>query len=102
MIRALRLAIVVLALPAAGFTGCQTRPNVPEQVTVVVEKFRPLPAWAKEPLPKPQPADGTVRERIRSEHARGVVIDLANCHRRLLARLDSGEAVDPKECADAP
>lgn len=88
-------AAAVLMLLAA----CQTTPNVPEQVTVVVEKYRPLPAWATEPLEKPQPADGTVLERVRSEHARGVVIDLANCHRRLLAKLDRAESVGETECA---
>lgn len=89
-------AVIVLA--CAALAACQTVPNVPEQVTVVVEKFRPLPSWATEPLAKPVPADGTVGERVRSEHARGVVIDVANCHRRLLARLDKGEAIDRKEC----
>jgi D-alanyl-D-alanine dipeptidase len=93
------LLLLVLLLPAVGFTACERRPNVPEQVTVVVEKYRPLPTWATAPLDKPQPADGTVGERVRSEHARGVVIDLANCHRRLLGLLDKGEPVDDAECS---
>ena len=95
----LRLCLLPLLLAATGFTSCQRRPTIPEQVPVVVERFRPLPSWATEPLDKPQPADGTVGERARSEQARGVVIDLANCHRRLLARLDKGEAIDARECS---
>jgi hypothetical protein len=93
------LLLTVLLLPALGFTGCQPRPNVPQQVTVVVEKFKPLPAWATDPLAKPEPADGTVGARLRSHEARGAVIDVANCHRLLLKKLDAGETVDPQECA---
>jgi hypothetical protein len=93
-----RLALLTVLLTAVGCASRERLPEIPEQVTVVVEKYRPLPSWATEPLDKPQPADGTVGERVRSEHARGVVIDLANCHRRLLARLDKGEAVSDQEC----
>jgi hypothetical protein len=97
-----RLASLLLALllvPALGFTGCERRPNVPRQVTVVVEKFKPLPAWATDALAKPEPADGTVGARNRAFEARGLAIDVANCHRLLLKKLDAGETVDPKECA---
>jgi hypothetical protein len=95
-----RLAILlaICALPALGFTSCQSRPNTPAQVTVVVEKFKPLPAWATDPLLKPEPADDTVGARLRSNEARGGVIDIANCHRRLLQKLDRGEPVDKREC----
>lgn len=91
-------AALTLALALAALAGCKTVPDVPSVVHVPVETFRPLPSWATEALPKPVPVDGTVEARIRSEHARGTVIDLANCHRRLLARIDKGEAVDEKEC----
>ncbi len=92
------LILVLMLVPLLGFTACQRRPNVPEQVTVVVERYKPLPAWSTDPLPKPQPVDGTVEARVRSDNARGEVIDLANCHRRLLAKLDRGESVDRKAC----
>lgn len=92
-------AALTLALAFAALPGCKTVPNVPQAVRVPVEAYRPLPSWATEPLPMPFPADGTVEARVRSEHARGVVIDLANCHRRLLVRIDKGEVVDEKECA---
>lgn len=94
------LALLVLVLLVLGLAGCgrEARPNVPKQVTVVVERFKPLPAWATTPLAKPEPVDGTVGARARSHEARGGVIDVANCDRRLLARLDAGEAVDPREC----
>lgn len=91
---------LALVLALAGFGGCGqlARPDIPQTVTVVVEKDRPLPPWATEPLPKPQPVDGTVGARTASHDQRGIVIDLANCHRRLLDRLGRGEKVDPKEC----
>jgi hypothetical protein len=89
---------LALFLAAALVTACASVPNVPEQVIVPVERFKPLPTWATEPLPVPQPIDGTVEARIRSEAARGITIDLANCHRRLLAKLDKGETVDKQEC----
>lgn len=94
--RTVTLAAIVLALAA-----CQSAPKfpqVPEQVTVVVERYKPLPSWATEQLVKPEAASGKVGDRLRNEEARGGVIDVSNCHRRLLARLDKGEAVDKKEC----
>lgn len=94
--RTVTLLATVLALPA-----CQSAPKlpqVPEQVTVVVERYKPLPSWATEQLVKPEAASGKVGDRLRNEEARGGVIDVSNCHRRLLARLDKGETVDKKEC----
>lgn len=91
------LMLLVLAVPALGFTTCDRRPNVPEQVTVVVERYKPLPAWATEPLPT-WTTGPLIEDSLRSDAARGVIVDLANCHRRLLARLDRGEAVDKSEC----
>lgn len=93
---------LILALFAAllltGWGSCERRPNVPEQVTVVVEKFKPLPDWATAPLPKPERADGTIGALSRSHEARGSTIDVANCHRALLRRLDAGEPVDKRAC----
>jgi hypothetical protein len=99
-LRKLRLfAGLLVLLAVVGLTGCATAPNVPKQVIVTVEKFKPLPAWATDPLAKPEATDGSVGARVRSEAERGITIDLANCHRRLLKKLDAGETVDPKECA---
>jgi hypothetical protein len=99
-LRKLRVFMVLLLLLAViGLSGCATAPNVPKQVIVTVEKFKPLPAWATDPLAKPEAADGSVGARVRSEAQRGIAIDLANCHRRLLKQLDAGQPVDPKECA---
>lgn len=90
--------LLLLATTLALAACAHTAPNLPEQVTVVVERYKPLPAWATAPLAKPEPTDGTVGARTRSHEARGGVIDVANCDRRLLALLDAGQAVDPKEC----
>ena len=38
--------VVVIPLVIAALTGCSTVPTVPQTVTVTVEKFKPLPAWA--------------------------------------------------------
>lgn len=98
--RKLRVFVVLLVvLAVVGLTGCATAPNVPKQVTVIVEKRVPLPAWATDPLTKPEPVDGSIGARVRSHEERGITIDIANCHRRLLKKLDAGDAVDPKECA---
>ena len=92
--------ILLLALVAGGCTTTPDLPDVPESTRVAVTTPAKIPTWATEPLPLPKPADGTIAERVLSEEARGEVIVLANCHRRLLARLSAGEAVDPATCTD--
>lgn len=97
--RPVTLIATMVLVPLLTAASCgTTRPQLPETVEIVVEKYRDLPTWATDPLPKPMPADGTVGARVMSEDARGHVIDLANCHRELLRKLDKGEQVDPKEC----
>lgn len=88
------IALILLCLLAA----CQSVPTVPKTVTVVVEKYKPLPDWATKPLRKPMPADGTIGEIMASEFSRGMIIDVANCRARLLLKLDRGEAVKPEDC----
>ena len=90
--------LVSVFIAALTLAACTSVPAVPEQVTVVVEKYRDLPSWATAALAKPEPIDGTVEGRVRSHDQRGTTIDLANCHRHLLAKLDKGEAVDKQEC----
>ena len=89
---------LILLIAIALLSACKTLPTVPEKITVVVEKYKPLPDWATKPLRKPMPADGTIGEIMASEFSRGVIIDLANCRARLLLKLDRGEAVDAKDC----
>ena len=91
------LFIPLIILITTGAT-CQRRPNVPEQVKVIIKEQRPTPTWATEQLVKPQAQNGTVAAHLTSEDQRGNVIDRANCHRRLLSMLDKGEPVDPKDC----
>lgn len=92
-IPALLVAVFVLAACAR-----EVRPTIPETVPVVIERYRSLPGWATQPLPKPEAANDTVGARLLNEEARGGVIDLGNCHRDLLARLDRGESVNPEAC----
>jgi hypothetical protein len=98
--RTLTIFLLLAALLGAGCTTTPDLPDVPQSVRVVVEVPAKIPSWATDDLPLPKPADGTVAERITSEDARGDVIILANCHRRLLRRLSAGEDVDPSQCAD--
>lgn len=79
-------------------SGCKTVPNVPATVTVVVERYKPLPAWAIEPLEKPMPANSQVQSHLITGNARGEIIDFANCRSLLLIKLDKGEPVDRKDC----
>lgn len=93
------LASVLAALLFFCMTGCATvAPKVPEAVTVIVERYKPLPNWATEQLPKPMPENGQVQSHLKSENARGEIIDYANCRSVLLVKLDKGEAVNKKDC----
>lgn len=96
--RTLIIFTLLAALLGAGCTTTPILPDVPQTVRVPVEVQAKIPSWATDDLPLPKPADGTVGERIISEDARGDVIVLANCHRRLLRRLSAGEDVDPSQC----
>jgi hypothetical protein len=89
-------ALAIIFVSSLG--GCSSVPKVPEKVTVVVEKYKRLPDWATKLLVKPMPWDGTVDAYLKSEDQRGNVIDLANCHRWLLKKLDAGETVSPEDC----
>ena len=87
-----RLTLVLL------LTGCASAPTIPKVNTVVVETYKPLPAWATDPLAKPAPGSDAVGDHLQSEDARGAVIDYANCTRALLKRLDAGQPVTPSDC----
>lgn len=90
---------VLFLLPLlVGWTACERRPNVPQTVTVVVEKFKPLPEWATAQVPNVPPANGSVEALKDANNARAGTIDYVNCRSRLLARIDKGEQVSPKEC----
>lgn len=93
--------LIVAALLALALAACQSVPELPElprTTTVVVERYRDLPAWATEPLQVTPRADGRVESHLRHEAALQAAVDLANCHRRLLARLDAEQPVAPSEC----
>lgn len=90
--------ILPILLLTAGWTGCERKPTPPQTVTVTVTKYRPLPDWATAELPVATPADGTVGARVQSHHVRGLTLELANCHRRLLRKIDKGESVTKDEC----
>jgi hypothetical protein len=87
---------LVLLLTACGSAPAHRTPST--IATVVVETPRKLPDWATSPLPKPEAADHSVRAHLTDEDERGSVIDLANCHRLLLRKLENGEPVTTDEC----
>lgn len=90
--RTVTLALVIL------LTGCQSVPTVPETVTVTVERMTPPPQWATDPLPV-APAGRTVGERLQADDTNRRTLELANCHRALLARLGAGQAAERDDCA---
>lgn len=92
------LAIILALLLFFCLTGCATVPKVPETVTVVVERYKPLPDWATAPLEKPMPKNGQVQSHLASGNARGEIIDYANCRSMLLIKLDKGQTVDRADC----
>jgi hypothetical protein len=89
----------MLGAAAMLLAACATVPNVPETVTVTVTQMVPVPTWATDPLPVAKRRNETVGEHLRVEDANTGMLDaVANCHRRLLARLNAGEKVDQKDC----
>ena len=93
------IAAAVLLAACGSKTERELRKVQPPQVvTKVVERFRPLPSWATEQLPNKPPANGTVEALKDANNARADTIDLANCQRRLLVRIEKGETVDAKTC----
>lgn len=92
------ITVVTVCLLLTGFTSCEKRPNLPEKVYITVEKPVPPPSWATEQLPKYEPKDSTIAERLRSNEQRGGVIDYANCRSILLERWAKGEAVKKSDC----
>lgn len=91
---------IVLILTALMLAGCPLAQTVrpPKVVTVTVTEHEKLPSWATDPLPRPHRANDTVGEHLRNETAQDAVLDLADCHRLLLRRMDAGEKVNSKEC----
>lgn len=90
--------ILTLAM-AAVLSACATaQPKIPETVTVVITKYKKLPAWATDPLPLPVAKDGKVSSHLKNENDRGEVIKVANCDRHLLKKLDAGEQIEKRDC----
>jgi hypothetical protein len=93
------LVLMLIVALAAGCASSPTKlPTLPATVEKVVEVPKPLPPWATRPLPVPAPANGSVEARIKSNDARGKVIELANCHRALAEKISRGESADPATC----
>ena len=94
------MKLILLLILTVLLCAChmETKPQIPETVTVVVTKYKPLPTWATDPLPLPQPKDDTVESHLKSENARGEIINLANCERLLLKKLDKGEKINKHDC----
>lgn len=96
----MRTLMLLAALALLGACASVPKePVLPKTVTVTVEKYRELPAWATAHVEKPMPADGSVGARVQSNDARGNVIDYDNCLRDLLAGLVAGHPADLKTCS---
>lgn len=79
-------------------TACNTTPNVPEQVTVTVTDYRPLPEWIQ-PVPIHQRSDSTVRAHLTAECRHKLDQAVANCRISAARRIVAGQGVEPAECA---
>ena len=95
--------LVLMFFACIILAGCKTAaPVLPKTVTVVVEKAKPIPAWAARELAVPQRKDGTVEALVVSHEARGRAIELANCRTRLLVELYMGREIDEGACGVDP
>jgi hypothetical protein len=89
---------ILWLMPILLLTACASAPTIPKTVTVVVERYKPLPTWATKQTIKPMPASDAMGDRLEDENARGAMIDFDNCIRRLLTKLDAGQPVKPDDC----
>ena len=97
----LSAAIGIGIAAALALSGCRTNPatpTVPEVTRVKVSERARLPAWALDELDEHPEASQRVGDKLEAGEARREEIRAENCRKRLLLRLDAGEAVDPREC----
>lgn len=90
-------SLILSALVAACATTPPPPPQAPKVVTVTVEKLW-IPDWLLVLLPEDAPRENTVEEAKRLANARLSTIQAENCRKRLAAKVNRGEKVDPKEC----
>jgi hypothetical protein len=93
---------ILVVLSFGALPGCASAPVMPQTVTVVVEKFKPMPTWATATQAKPMLADGTVASHLRREDALDASFDYNACLRRLLASLDADKPVSASVCDKPP
>jgi len=92
------LALILIALVSGcGTTRPRSLPPAPKVVTVTVEKLW-IPEWLLELLPEDAPKQNTVEEAKRLANTRLSTIQAENCRKRLGAKVNRGERVDPKVC----
>lgn len=117
----MRILMLILALGLLG--GCQTfggksdegtikvgpannggsstyKPGTKAEgtTTVVVTEQAKLPAWAIEAHQKPTRRNDSVEAHLKNEDALDRLVDVLLCHRRLLWKLQNGDAINQKEC----
>ncbi|HHA2858123.1 TPA: hypothetical protein ACOFDH_000496 [Stenotrophomonas maltophilia] len=90
-------ALMCATLLAACATTPPPAPVPPKVVTVTVEKPW-IPDWMLVVLPEDAPRQNTVQEAKRLANDRLSTIQAENCRKRLGAKVNRGEKVDPKEC----
>lgn len=94
---AIRFALMyMLVLLVAGCMG-NTRPNVPEQVTVTVTEYRDLPAWIQ-PVPVYQRLGTTVGDHLTAECRHKIDQMVANCRIAAAQNIGAGKDVKPEAC----
>lgn len=89
------LGLMLVALLA----GCpwNTKPNVPEQVTVTVTEYRNLPDWIRT-VPVYERIGTTVRDHLTAECRHKVDQVTANCRIAAAQSIAAGKDVKPEAC----
>lgn len=93
----IRMALVAGLVMSLAGCPWNTKPNVPETVTVTVTDYRDLPDWIK-PVPVYQRSGSRVNDHLNAECRHKVAQEIANCRITAAQRIVGGQKVEPEAC----
>ena len=95
----LSIRLVLMVILVALLAGCpwNTKPNVPEQVTVTVTEYRNLPDWIRT-VPVYERIGTTVHDHLNAECRHKVDQMVANCRIAAAQSISAGQDVKPEAC----
>lgn len=96
---ALYIRLALMFMLVALLAGCpwNTKPNVPEQVTVTVTEYRNLPDWIRT-VPVYERIGTTVHAHLTAECRHKVDQMVANCRIAAARSIAAGQDVKPEAC----